>query len=229
MRVPYTNFKTRTGDDNAVGGCAFIGGEWKDVDTAEIFDNKKIVVFALPGAFTPTCSSQQVPGYEEMYDEFKAQGIDEVYCLSVNDAFVMNAWFNNQEIKKVKPIGDGEGVFTQGMGMLVNKPLQGFGMRSWRYSMLVDNGEIIKQFVEEGQNNASDDDDPFEVSDAKTMLDFIKSGRLQRETYFKQKTARMARGKTVDGGSLRVRSEGIKKRQSDKENRSAVDRQALDR
>jgi peroxiredoxin len=87
----------------------------------------------------------------------------------------MNAWFNNQEIKKVKPLGDGEGVFTQGMGMLVNKPLQGFGMRSWRYSMLVDNGEIIKQFVEEGQNNASDDDDPFEVSDAKTMLDFIKS------------------------------------------------------
>ena len=77
----------------AIGGCAFIGGEWKDIDTAEIFDGKKIVVFALPGAFTPTCSSQQVPGYEEMYDEFKAQGIDEVYCLSVNDAFVMNAWF----------------------------------------------------------------------------------------------------------------------------------------
>jgi len=110
MRVPYTNFKTRTGDDNAVGGCAFIGGEWKDVDTTEIFDNKKVVVFALPGAFTPTCSSQQVPAYEEMYDDIKAQGIDEVYCISVNDAFVMNAWFNNQGIKKVKPIGDGEEV-----------------------------------------------------------------------------------------------------------------------
>jgi len=77
MRVPYTNFKTRTGDDTAIGGCGFIGGEWKDLDTAEIFDNKKVVVFALPGAFTPTCSSQQLPGYEEMYDEFKAQGIDE--------------------------------------------------------------------------------------------------------------------------------------------------------
>ena len=138
------------------------------------FNNKKIVLFSLPGAYTPTCSSEQLPGYEEKYDELKKY-VDEVYCLSVNDAFVMNAWFNNQEIKKVKPIGDGEGVFTQGMGMLVNKPLQGFGMRSWRYSMLVDNGEIIKQFVEEGQNNASDDDDPFEVSDAKTMLDFIKS------------------------------------------------------
>ena len=175
MRVPYTNFKTRTGDTDGVGGCTFIGGEWKDVDTAEIFDNKKIVVFALPGAFTPTCSSQQLPGYEELYDEFKANGIDEVYCLSVNDAFVMNAWFKNQDIKKVKPLGDGEGVFTQGAGFLVNKPAQGFGMRSWRYSMLVDNGEIIKQFVEEGQNNSSDDDDPFKVSDAQTMLDFVKS------------------------------------------------------
>jgi len=175
MKVPYTNFKTRTGDDINLTGCGFIGGEWKDIDTAELFDNKKVVVFALPGAFTPTCSSQQLPGYEELYNEFKAQGIDEVYCLSVNDAFVMNAWFKNQDIKKVKPIGDGEGVFTQGMDMLVNKPGQGFGMRSWRYSMLVDNGEIIKQFVEEGQNNSSDDNDPFKVSDAQTMLDFIRS------------------------------------------------------
>ncbi len=175
MRVPYTNFKTRTGDTDEVGGCTFIGGEWKDVDTAEIFDNKKIVVFALPGAFTPTCSSQQVPGYEAKYDELKAQGIDEVYCLSVNDAFVMNAWFKDTNVKKVKSIGDGEGVFTQGMGMLVNKPGQGFGMRSWRYSMLVDNGEVVKVFEEPGKNNASDDTDPFEVSDAKTMLDFIKS------------------------------------------------------
>ena len=174
MKVPYTNFKTRIGDDTAVGGCGFIGGDWKDIDTEEIFGNKKIVLFALPGAFTPTCSSQQVPGYEEMYDEIKAQGIDEIYCLSVNDAFVMNAWFKNQGIKKIKPIGDGEGVFTQGMGMLVSKPKQGFGMRSWRYSMLVDNKEIVKQFVEKGQNNASDDDDPFEVSDAKTMLGFLK-------------------------------------------------------
>jgi len=175
MRVPYTNFKTRTGDETAIGGCGFIGGEWKDMDTAEIFDNKKVVVFALPGAFTPTCSSQQLPGYEEMYDEFKANCIDEVYFLSVNYAFVMNAWFKNQDIKKVKALGDGEGVFTQGAGFLVNKPAQGFGMRSWRYSMLVDNGEIVKQFVEEGQNNSSDDADPFVVSDAKTMLDFIKS------------------------------------------------------
>ena len=175
MKVPYTNFKTRTGDDTAIGGCGFIGGEWKEIDTPMIFDGKKIVVFALPGAFTPTCSSQQLPGYEELYDEFKANGIDEVYCLSVNDAFVMNAWFKNQDIKKVKPIGDGEGVFTHGLGFLVDKPKQGFGKRSWRYSMLVDDGKIVKQFVEEGQNDASDDNDPFAVSDAQTMLNFIKS------------------------------------------------------
>ena len=175
MRIPYTNFKTRTGDDNAIGGCAFIGGEWKDIDTVEMFDNKKIVLFALPGAFTPTCSSQQLPGYEELYDEIKAQGVDEVYCLSVNDAFVMNAWFTNQDIKKVKAVGDGEGVFTQGLGMLVSKPAQGFGMRSWRYSMLVENGEIIKQFVEEGQNDSSSDNDPFVISDAKNNVRILKN------------------------------------------------------
>ena len=174
MRIPYTNFKTRTGDDNAIGGCAFIGGEWKDVDTVEMFDGKKIVVFALPGAFTPTCSSQQLPGYEELYDEIKAQGVDEIYCLSVNDAFVMNAWFTNQDIKKVKAIGDGEGVFTQGLGMLVSKPAQGFGMRSWRYSMLVDNGEVVKVFEEPGKNNAGDDMDPFEVSGVDTMINYLK-------------------------------------------------------
>ena len=175
MKVPYTNFKTRIGDTDEVGGCTFIGGEWKEVDTEELFANKKVVVFSLPGAFTPTCSSQQVPGYEAKYDEIKAQGVDEVYCLSVNDSFVMNAWFRDENIKKVKPIGDGEGAFTQGMGMLVNKPKQGFGTRSWRYSMLVDNGEVVKQFVEEGKNDASDDDDPFKVSDADTMLNFLKS------------------------------------------------------
>ena len=174
MRVPYVNFKTREGDDNAVGGCTFIGGEWKEVDTTEIFDNKKVVVFALPGAFTPTCSSQQLPGYEEKYDEIKALGVDEVYCVSVNDAFVMNAWFRDEKIEKVKPLGDGSGIFTQGMGMLVNKDHLGFGMRSWRYSMLVDNGEIKKVFAEPGKNNSGDDMDPFEVSDVDTMINYLK-------------------------------------------------------
>jgi peroxiredoxin len=174
MRVPYTNFKTRTGDDQAVGGCALIGGEWKDIDTPEIFDGKKVVLFALPGAFTPTCSSQQLPGYEEKYDELKALGVDEIYCLSVNDAFVMNAWARDQKIEKVKVLPDGSAVFTQGMGMLVNKDHVGFGMRSWRYSMLVDNGEVIKIFEEEGKNNAGENGDPFEVSDADTMVKYLK-------------------------------------------------------
>ena len=162
MRVPYTNFKTREGD------------EWREVDTVDIFENKKVVVFAVPGAFTPTCSTKHLPGYEEKYDELKALGIDEVYCVSVNDAFVMNAWFKELYITKVKPIGDGEAIFTQGMGKLVNKPKQGFGMRSWRYSMLVDNGEVVKVFEETGKNNASDDDNPFEVSDAGTMVKYLK-------------------------------------------------------
>jgi len=174
MRVPYTNFKTRTGDDQAVGGCALIGGEWKDLDTAEIFDGKKVVVFALPGAFTPTCSSQQLPGYEEKYDELKSLGVDDVYCLSVNDAFVMNAWARDQKIEKVKVLPDGSGVFTQGMGMLINKDHLGFGLRSWRYSMLVDNGKVVKVFEEPGKNNAGDNGDPFEVSDADTMINYLK-------------------------------------------------------
>jgi len=174
MRVPYTNFKTRIGDDRAVGGCALIGGEWKDIDTTEIFDDKKVVVFALPGAFTPTCSSQQLPGYEEKYNELKALGVDEVYCVSVNDAFVMNAWARDQKIERVKMLPDGSGVFTQGMGMLVNKDHVGFGMRSWRYSMYVENGEVVKTFVEEGKNNAGENGDPFEVSDAETMVKYLK-------------------------------------------------------
>ena len=174
MKVPYTNFKMREGDTDAKGGCTFIGGSWVDLTTDEIFKDKKVVIFALPGAFTPTCSGQQLPGYEEKYDQIKDLGIDEIYCLSVNDAFVMNAWAKDLGIEKVKMLPDGEGVFTQGMGMLVNKPKQGFGMRSWRYSMFVDNGGVGKIFQESGKNNASDDDDPFEVSDVDTMIKYLK-------------------------------------------------------
>ena len=180
MRVPYTNFKTRIGDTNEVGGCTFIGGEWKDVDTAEIFDNKKVVVFALPGAFTPTCSSQQVPGYEAKYDELKALGVDEVYCLSVNDAFVMNAWGRDLAIKNVKMIPDGCGTFTRSMGMLVNKPKQGFGMRSWRYSAIINDGEVQEFFEEPGINNESADDDPYTVSSPEHMLSFLQANEIDK-------------------------------------------------
>ena len=162
-KIPQVTFKCRVDSD------------WQDVTTQDLFAGKKVGIFSLPGAFTPTCSSTHLPGYEAYYDALQSAGLDEIYCVSVNDAFVMNAWFRDEKIEKVKAIGVGEGVFTQGMGMMVNKPKQGFGMRSWRYSMLVDNGEVVKVFEEPGKNNASDDDDPFTVSDADTMINFLKN------------------------------------------------------
>ena len=174
MKIPEITFKTRIGDNESLGGGCSIGGEWKDVSSNDLFKNKKVVLFSLPGAYTPTCSSQQVPGYEGKYEELKKY-VDEVYCLSVNDSFVMNAWFRDQKISRVKPIGDGEGKFTKEVGMLVNKPKQGFGMRSWRYSAFVDNCKVVKMFIEDGKNNESNDSDPFMVSDANTMLNYLKS------------------------------------------------------
>lgn len=163
-------FKFRVGDSDEKGGCTFIGGEWKDVTTDELFKGKKIVLFSLPGAFTPTCSGQQLPSYDEMYNQFKDKGIDDVYCISVNDAFVMNAWARDLGIKNVKMIPDGCGAFTRSMGMLVNKPKQGFGMRSWRYSAVINDG-VVEIFNEEpGINDFSNDSDPYEVSDPETML-----------------------------------------------------------
>ena len=164
MDIPYTNFKTR------------VAGTWQDLDTETIFNDKKIIVFSLPGAFTPTCSSTHLPGYESKYDKL-LKYVDEVYCISVNDAFVMNAWAKDLKIEKVKLLPDGSGVFTEGMKMLVNKDHLGFGRRSWRYSMLVDNKEIIKQFIEEGKNDSGDDQDPFKVSDADTMLKYLQEAK----------------------------------------------------
>ena len=163
-------FKFRIGDTDEKGGCTFIGGEWKDVSTKELFGDKKVVIFSLPGAFTPTCSGEQLPTYDEMYSQFKDKWIDDVYCVSVNDAFVMNAWARDLGIKNVKMIPDGDGTFTRSMGMLVNKPKQGFGMRSWRYAAIVNNGTIENMFIEPGQNDFSDDDDPYTVSSPEHVL-----------------------------------------------------------
>tara|TARA_Y100000287_G_C14125306_1_gene307018 strand:- start:153 stop:701 length:549 start_codon:yes stop_codon:yes gene_type:complete len=177
MKTLYNNiFKFRTGDtdDMDKGGCTLIGGSWVDKTTDDLFADKKVVLFSLPGAFTPTCSGEQLPSYDKHYDKFKELGMDEVYCISVNDAFVMNAWARDLEIKNVKMIPDGDGVFTGTMGMLVNKPKQGFGMRSWRYSALIDNLKIKKFNQEEGINNFSSDDDPYEVSDPETMLKYLE-------------------------------------------------------
>jgi thioredoxin-dependent peroxiredoxin len=165
--TPEVTFKTRV--KNTEGEY-----EWKDITTHDLFANKKVVVFSLPGAFTPTCSSTHLPGYEAMYDEFKALGIDEIYCLSVNDTFVMNAWAKDQNVMNVKMIPDGSGEFTRKLGMLVKKENLGFGMRSWRYSMLINNEIIEKAFVEP---DFGDDcpTDPFEVSDANTMLEYLQN------------------------------------------------------
>ena len=170
-KVPQVVFKTRVRDASFGGENPFL---WKDLSTDEIFKGKKIVLFALPGAFTPTCSSTHAPGYEEKYDEIKAQGIDEVVCLSVNDAFVMFQWKKHLGMEKVFMIPDGNGDFTRAMGMLVKKENLGFGSRSWRYSMLVDDGVIKKMFIEpEFMDNCQND--PFEVSDAFTMLNYLKT------------------------------------------------------
>lgn len=169
--MPNVVFKTRVRDES-------IGGEnpyrWQDVSSVELFKDKKVVVFALPGAFTPTCSSTHLPGYEKSYNKIKALGVDEVYCLSVNDAFVMNQWGKHQKAEKVKLIPDGSGQFTKEMGMLVKKDDLGFGERSWRYSFYAENGIIKKAFIEPGFSDNCPID-PFEVSDAKTMLDYLKS------------------------------------------------------
>jgi len=174
-RIYDNTFKFRIDDTDEKGGCTFIGGSWVDKSTDELFKGKKIVMFGLPGAFTPTCSGEQLPSYDEHYEKFKALGVDDVYCVSVNDAFVMNAWARDLNIKNVKMIPDGDGRFTRSLGMLVNKPVQGFGLRSWRYSTLIDNREIIQWFEEPGLNNLGLDDDPYEVSDPLTMLEYLGS------------------------------------------------------
>jgi thioredoxin-dependent peroxiredoxin len=172
-RVPDVVFKTRVRDESIGGENPF---RWQDVSTADIFAGKKVVVFSLPGAFTPTCSTSHLPRYEELYDEFKAQGVDEIYCLSVNDAFVMYQWGLKQGAKNVKLLPDGNGEFSKAMGMLVDKSNLGFGMRSWRYSMLVNDYKIEKVFSEEGFIDNCPTD-PFEVSDADTMLAYIKGSK----------------------------------------------------
>lgn len=156
QKVPEVTFKTR--EENS----------WKDITTSDIFKNKTIVVFSLPGAFTPTCSSAHVPGYNNLIETFKKNGVDEIVCISVNDPFVMNAWKKDESAENIRFIPDGNGEFTDKMGMLVNKEAIGFGKRSWRYSMLVKNSMIEKMFIEPEKEG-----DPFEVSDAETMLKYI--------------------------------------------------------
>ncbi|MBC8267417.1 MAG: peroxiredoxin [Rhodospirillaceae bacterium] len=169
-QVPQATFNTRVRNDATEGDNPF---EWKTLSSDDIFKGKRVVLFALPGAFTPTCSTSHLPRYEELNHDFKAHGVDQVVCLSVNDAFVMYQWGKSQKAENVFLLPDGNAEFTRKMGMLVEKENLGFGMRSWRYSMLVEDGEIVKMFVEEGYGD-NVEDDPFEVSDADTMIGYLK-------------------------------------------------------
>ena len=158
MKIPNTSWRIRKGKD------------WFDESASDYFSGKRSLVVSLPGAFTPIWSEMQLPGLEALYDDYKEKGIDEVYCLSVNDSFVMNAWAKEHEIEKVKMIPDGSGEFTRDMDMIVFKPAQNFGLRSWRYAMIVNDMEIEQMIVEPGKNQQGLDDDPYEETKPENIL-----------------------------------------------------------
>ena len=161
MKVPNTKWRIRRDSD------------WTTESAEDYFAGKRCLVVSLPGAFTPTCSGMQLPSLEALYDDFKGKGIDEVYCLSVNDSFVMNAWAKNQNIDKIKVIPDGNGEFTRKMGMLVDKKNLGFGQRSWRYAAIIDDCNILETFIEPGfEDNCQDD--PYGESSPQNILEFLK-------------------------------------------------------
>ena len=161
-RIPDISFRTRS------------LGEWKNVSTDDYFKGKRVILFALPGAFTPTCSNQQLPGYEKLHNVFKQHGIDEIYCLSINDSYVMNAWAANQKLEKVKVIPDGNGDFTDQVDMLVEKTDCGFGMRSWRYAAIINDGTVEVMFEEPGKTD-NNDGDPYSVSSPENVLKYLQS------------------------------------------------------
>ena len=170
--VPNVVFKTRVRDESIGGDNPY---KWQDVSTDELFGGKKILVFSLPGAFTPTCSTFQLPDYEKMYDEFIEAGVDDIYCISVNDAFVMNAWAKQQGIEKVKMIPDGSGHFTRKMGMLVEKDNLGFGMRSWRYVAYINDMSVVTCFPEAGKED-NHPEDPYYFSSPQACIKEFRNG-----------------------------------------------------
>ena len=159
--VPSVIFKTRVRDESIEGSNPY---RWEEKTSFDYFGGKKVLIFSLPGAFTPTCSTYQLPGFEQNFEKFESRGITEIYCISVNDAFVMNAWGRAQGIEKVKLIPDGSGLFTDGMHMLVDKDNLGFGRRSWRYAAVVNNGQVEAFFVETGKED-NHQEDPYKYTD----------------------------------------------------------------
>lgn len=173
VTIPKITFKTRVRDESVGGDNPF---RWQDVTTDEYFAGKRVVLFSLPGAFTPTCSTYQLPGYENGAADFAAEGIDEIYCMSVNDSFVMNKWAQAQNLKNVKVIPDGSGSFTRLMGMLVLKDPQDFGFRSWRYAAVINDGVVEAWFEEPGRKD-NNDTDPYGVSSPETVLAWLKANK----------------------------------------------------
>jgi peroxiredoxin len=170
-RVPEVTFKTRVRDESIGGDNPF---RWQDVTTDDIFKGRRVVVFSLPGAFTPTCSNEQCPAFEALHDEITAHGVDDVYCISVNDAFVMYQWAQKLGIRKTKMLPDGSGHFTRRMGMLINKDHLGFGQRSWRYAMVVNDGRVEKWFEEPGINDVGSDEDPYGETSPQKVLEYLE-------------------------------------------------------
>lgn len=168
--VPYTDFQVRVRDESIGGDNPF---KWETLSSKDYFDGKRVLVFSLPGAFTPTCSTYQVPGFEQNYETIKNLGIDEIYVISVNDTFVMRKWLLDQNVCKIKFIPDGNGTFTRQMGMLVDKSNLGFGFRSWRYAMVINNMAIEKLFVEPGLKDLADDD-PYGETSPENILAYLE-------------------------------------------------------
>ena len=169
MMIANVVFRMRVRDETTKGNSF----RWGNVTTADLVAGKRVIIFSLPGAFTPTCDIHQLPDFERMYDEFKEEGIDEIFCLSVNDAFVMNAWAKSQGLKNVKVIPDGSAHFTTFQHMDVKKDNLGFGVRSWRYAMIVNDMKVEKAFVEPGYGD-NVDDDPYGETKPQNILAWLK-------------------------------------------------------
>jgi len=170
-QLPAVTFQTRVRDESVGGPNPY---RWQEMTTADYFGGKRVVLFALPGAFTPTCSTYQLPGFEKGFADFAAYGIDAIYCLSVNDAFVMNQWAKAQELENVKVIPDGSGEFTRRVGMLVRKDNLGFGLRSWRYAAIVKDGVVEAWFEEPGLAD-NHGEDPYGVSSPENVLGWLEA------------------------------------------------------
>tara|TARA_B100001063_G_scaffold202306_1_gene196012 strand:+ start:56 stop:601 length:546 start_codon:yes stop_codon:yes gene_type:complete len=173
FKIPNVEFRIREGDTSDNEQVCDIGGKWTCKSTEDFFKGKRVILFSLPGAFTPTCSSQQLPGFENNANKLKELGIDEIYCCSVNDSYVMNAWAKKMNISNVKVIPDGSGLFTKYMGMLISKDHDGFGQRSWRYMAVINNGVVEKWWQEPGINNSGSDDDPYTETTPENTINYL--------------------------------------------------------